>query len=351
MAEAFVASVEGRWDAAISAIQAVAERWGRMGQEWSRGRALQEWAEVHISRGELADLERAEQLLREARQVFQQTGATYYAARCEERLRAVRARIFSRALALGAVSLELATAKRIQEGLLPQEPPQLAGWELAACLEPAKETSGDFYDFIPLPNGRWGLVIADVADKGAGAALYMALSCTLIRACAEHHPEHPELTLDEVNRRILADTHTDLFVTVFYGILAPEDGRLTYCNAGQHPPYLFRGRGRGGVDMLERTGPPLGILEEAAWEPQVVQLLPGDVLLLYTDGVTDAQGADGIPYSRGRLLRVAQSSLEGPATAVQGAVLDDVHAFVGGAPQFDDVALMVVARLEPGAPS
>lgn len=341
-AEAYLAQAEGRWEAAMANVELVAERWGKMGRRLSWARALEEWAGMHADRGELADLERAEELLRQARQTFVELGLDAMAGRAEERLRKLQARIFAQALASGKAAQELAVAKHVQEGLLPQAPPHIPGWQIAARLEPARETSGDFYDFIPLAGGCWGLVIADVADKGAGAALFMALSRTLIRAGADRHPEQPELALGEANRHILADTHTGLFVTAFYGLLDPAAGTLTYCNAGQHPPYLLRAAGAG--ETLDRTGLPLGILEEERWEQRRITLAPGDMLLLYSDGVSDATTSDGSRYGRPRLLRTATSHLGQTAEEVLQAVLDDVHAFVGSAPQLDDVTLMVLAR-------
>jgi serine phosphatase RsbU (regulator of sigma subunit) len=147
--------------------------------------------------------------------------------------------------------------------------------------------------------------VADVADKGTGAALYMALSRTLIRTYAVEYVEHPERALAAANRRILSDAHADLFVTVFYGVLDPASGQLAYCNAGHNPPYVLRGQSCE-VLALRRTGMPLGILEEASWEPQQIQLDPGDALLLYSDGITEAQNAAGELFGEARLLEAVQ---------------------------------------------
>jgi DNA-binding NarL/FixJ family response regulator len=242
------------------------------------------------------------------------------------------------------IGQELALAGEIQASFLPDELPQVAGWQLTATLEPARETSGDFYDFIPLSDGRLGVLVADVTDKGMGAALYMALSRTLIRTYAAEYVARPDLALSAVNHRILTDTHTDLFVTVFYGILDPATGRLTYCNAGHNPPYLLSSREMGSVQELGRTGIPLGIFEDTIWHHDTAQLAPGDVLVLYTDGITEAQDPQEAFFGQERLLEAARANLGRPAQDIHEALIGEVYEFAGDAPQADDITLMVVAR-------
>ena len=347
IAAAELALARERWTEALSGAEAAAAFQAKMGRRFQWALALVDWALVHVRRSEPADVQRAQALLREARDAFEEMGARDYLPSVDEQLEALRAEMYSRALALGKASQELAVAGRIQEGLLPMETPYIPGWQLVATLEPARETSGDFYDFIALPSGHLGIVIADVADKGAGAALYMALSRTLLRTYAGEYFTQPELALHAVNERILAETHTDMFVTVFYAVLDPQSGTLLYCNAGHPPPYLMKSEG---PFPLGRTGLPLGIFEDSAWDQGMAELAPGDVLVLYTDGVTDAQTTDGIPFGQERLLDVIQDSHGPLATSMANAqemgeaVLAAVHRFVGSAPQFDDLTLMVVAR-------
>jgi sigma-B regulation protein RsbU (phosphoserine phosphatase) len=247
-------------------------------------------------------------------------------------------------LAQQKIEQELALAWQIQASFLPDHLPDVPGWQLAATLEPARQTSGDFFDLIPLPNARLGLVVADVAGKGMGAALYMAVSRTLIRTYAVEFHAQPGLALRAANRRILMDTHTDLFVTAFYGILDPHTGTLTYCNAGHNPPYLFSAQNDGTMQALGRTGLPLGVLERTSWEQKTVQLAPGDLLLLYTDGITDAEDQTGKFFGQERLLEVAQANRDLSAPAIQDALLTEVHNFMGNMPQFDDIALIVLVR-------
>jgi sigma-B regulation protein RsbU (phosphoserine phosphatase) len=239
---------------------------------------------------------------------------------------------------------ELALAGEVQTSFLPRELPDIPGWQLSVTLKPSRETSGDFYDVNLLPNGRLGILVADVVDKGAGAALFMALSWILIRTYATEYPTQPELVLSAVNRRILKDTDANQFVAVFYGILDPATGTLLYCNAGHCPPYLVSTQIGEEVQKLTRTGVPLGILEDETWEQGVVQLAPGDVLVLYTDGITDAEDGKGTFFGQERLLGSVQANLGRSAQEMQDALMAEVHEFVGDAPQFDDIALMVVIR-------
>ena len=236
---------------------------------------------------------------------------------------------------------ELAFAGRIQQSFLPNEIPQHPHWDLAATLIPARQTSGDFYDFVPLENGRIGLVVADVADKGTGAALYMALSRTLIRTYAMQFPDEPGKALQLANERILADTETDQFVTVFYGVLDLENGRFTYANAGHNPTFHLNGS----VQSLAKTGIPLGMFEGMAWQQETIEIGVNDSLILYSDGVPEAQNAQQEEFGEARMLAIAQRPFA-HAHELQEAIATAVHQFVDDAPQFDDITLMVVTRLK-----
>ncbi len=248
------------------------------------------------------------------------------------------------------VARELAMAGQIQASFLPSDLPDLPGWQLGAILEPARETAGDFYDFIPLSNGHLGLVMADVADKGVGAALYMALSRTLIRTYAAEYLARPDLVLSATNQRMLSDTRAGLFVTVFYGILDPATGDLIYCNAGHNPPLLLSAQDRGILKALTKTGMALGAVEDTSWERVRTHLDPQDVLILYTDGITDAQDRHGQFYGHRRLQELLQKTVphrishRNVASAVQDSILSDVRRFMDGSLQYDDVTLMILIR-------
>jgi sigma-B regulation protein RsbU (phosphoserine phosphatase) len=239
---------------------------------------------------------------------------------------------------------ELVLAGKVQASFLPDELPTIDGWQLAAALKPARQTSGDYYDLISLPNGHLGLLVADVVDKGVGAALFMALSWILVRTYAVEHPTRPELVLNAVNRRVLAETDTGQFVTVFYGILDPTTGTLTYCNAGHPPPLLYNAQRDSEARLLSRTGMALGVVDTEPWARATVQIDPADVLVLYSDGITDAENEEGASFGVGNLQVAVQASLGSPAQAMKSALLAEIQAFVGGAIQFDDVTLMIVTR-------
>ena len=343
LAGARLAAAEARWPKALLLFETAAEIYDRLGMQWQRAHVLLEWADVHRSRREPTDLEQARSLLQKASSMFAEMGTPFYANLAKDRLQALEVASFAQALAHQKVDREMAAAGKIQSGLIPARPPQIPGWQLAATLEPSRQTSGDFYDFIPLPDGRLGIVIADVADKGAAAALFMALSSSLIRTYAAAYEAQPELVLGETNRRILADTHTDLFVTVFYAVLDPRTGMLTYGNAGHNPPYHFQ-HDSGAVHPLTQTGIPVGILEGSTWQRGTVPLAPGDVIVLYTDGVTDAQDRQELFFGQERLLACVQLNLSQPAQEIKEALLASIHEFAGGAPRFDDVALIVLRR-------
>lgn len=251
------------------------------------------------------------------------------------------------ARALQAVNLrrqELALAGRVQASLLPYAPPEVPGWQIAAAWKPARETSGDFYDFVALPGGKIGIVIADVVDKGMGAALLMALSRTLIRTYAEDYPDQPEYLLRVANARIISDIRSGLFVTLFYGILDPQSGNLTYCNAGHPPPFVISYEEGDILERLSSTGMPLGISSDTNWKPATVQVPAGAVLLLYTDGILDAQNQQQEFFGIDQMLEVVRSQVECSAQAIQEELISRVFAFAGGEPQVDDIALVVLVR-------
>ena len=306
-------------------------------------RSLLSWADILIRTGDPAALEKAQPIIYEALDKANQLQAGYYQRLAEKLLLEIRKRQHAQTLDHAQLTRELKKARLVQESLLPENPPQLPGWGVEVMLKPAHETSGDFYDFLSIPDGKLGLVIADVTDKGTSAALFMALSRSLWRTFAVNHPSEPELTLAETNQRILADTHGGLFITLFYGILDPKSGNFNYCSAGHLPGYLVRAKD-GSLERLERTGVPLGVFGEASWKRESTHFEEGDILVLYTDGITDAQNADEEFYGMERLERFVCKYAGKTAKQVRDALLDELGAWVGEAAQFDDITLMVVGR-------
>jgi serine phosphatase RsbU (regulator of sigma subunit) len=339
-----LAVAEDRLADAQASSEKIVRFFAKRNLRWNWARTLQDWAEIHVLQGELTDLERAQALLREALSMFEEMGARRHAQLVLERLNQLRAESYKLAVETQKATQELARARRVQEGLLPDHTPQLPGWQVAASLNPARETSGDFYDFIPLSGGKWGIVVADVADKGAGAALFMALSRSLIRTYAAEYESKPEIVLGETNWRMLADTQGGMFVTVFYGVLDPETGTLVYSNAGHNPPYLFRLQDPERDQELIRTGVPLGIMEDAIWEHSVVQIESGDLLILYTDGVTEAMNSQDKLFGVDRLLSSVRQDGDRPVEEIRSGVFTDIQDFVAGVPQYDDITLMVIKR-------
>jgi sigma-B regulation protein RsbU (phosphoserine phosphatase) len=254
------------------------------------------------------------------------------------------AEVYQQALRNMRAEEELAVAADMQASLMPTTAPHVSGWEFKAIIDSAREASGDFIDLIPLSGGRWGILVADVSGKGLAAALYMAMVRTLIRTYAFEHESAPGDVMAAANRRILSDTNDDSFVTVFYAVLDPAAGTLRYCNAGHNPPLLFRTQNGGAVEELGGTGIPLGMLPAETWDESEITMLPGDRLLAYTDGVTDAKNMRDEPFGESRLLEVAKTNAEETPIEMRTAIFDEIKSFVGEAEQEDDITLMVVSR-------
>lgn len=243
-----------------------------------------------------------------------------------------------------STSDELEMAGKLQSRILPETPPDFDGWDIATSLLPARETSGDFYDFIPLANDKWGILIADVTDKGLGAAVFMAMCSALIRTYAVRFPTLPALALSSVNERIFTDMRGGLFLTAFYGILEPHTGRLRYVNAGHNPPILLSNQKGKPIDKLPRTGMALGVSETATWQQKLLKFSPGDVLVMYTDGITEAHSRQGLLFSEGRLEDVVRDHRQGTAAEIMNTILGEVNQFTQDASEQDDMALVILSR-------
>jgi serine phosphatase RsbU (regulator of sigma subunit) len=306
-------------------------------------RTLTRWAETLIQRGEVEDLERSQSLLLEALDIFQKLKALPFIAQVEQLLQLSRRQTMAQAVEQRKIDQELAQARRVQASFLPENPPALPGWEIAVAFHPARQTSGDFYDFITLPDGHVALAISDVADKGMGAALYMASARSLLRAYLADFPGQPLEVIQRSNQRLTSDTHGGLFVTLFFGILNPQTGELLYVNAGHNPPCLFQP----GLppQTLTKTGIPLGIFEDANWKMAHTDMPPGSLFVLYTDGVTETIDANENQFGEERLLTAIEAGLAGSVSEICAHVLTEITAHRGTGPQTDDLTLMVIRRM------
>ena len=262
-----------------------------------------------------------------------------------------------------ALNAELEKGKKIQRDFLPNKIPQLPGWEIETSFYPARQVSGDFYDAFMLPGNYIGLVIADVCDKGVGSALYMALFRSLMRVFsgqislegwsgAQSAPTEKSTVKVDLFRMLQAvpltndyisqeHGHETMFATLFFGILNPVTGEIAYINGGHEPLYII---GRSGIkETLKAAGPVVGIITGAEFKIQQAQLEPGDILIGYTDGVTEALSPQQTLYSKEKfraLLELRASS----ATELIERIQTDLFDHIDNAPQFDDITMIAVHR-------
>ncbi|MBM4467848.1 MAG: cyclic nucleotide-binding domain-containing protein [Chloroflexi bacterium] len=241
---------------------------------------------------------------------------------------------------------ELELARELQQSILPQEFPDLPGFNCAARNRPARQVGGDFYDVIPLSRGRVGLVMADVSDKGLAAALYMALTRSLIHAEAKHSSS-PRKVLLKIHRLLLEMGQADMFVTAFYGVLDPAQHTLRYSRAGHDRPLLFSPT-TGECRFLAADGTLLGYFEEVRLEEVDLDLRPGDLLVLYTDGITDANSPTGEFFGVERLRETVCAAGGLDPQSLCDLIFDRVERFQAGTVQHDDMALLVVKATTDG---
>jgi sigma-B regulation protein RsbU (phosphoserine phosphatase) len=239
---------------------------------------------------------------------------------------------------------EMELARQVQQSVLPRTFPEVPGFRFAARNEPARRVGGDFYDVIALDDERFGVVVADVSDKGMPAALYMALTRSLILAEARRE-RSPRDVLRNVNRLLRELGEPNMFVTIFYGVVERATRRMTFARAGHDRPLLLRG---GAVEELPGQGAALGILDQADLNltEEVVALEPEDRLVLYTDGLVDVLNPDGRLLGREGLRTMSAAMAEETPDALCARIFTDLKAYRGNAPQYDDMTILVVA-VEP----
>jgi len=254
-----------------------------------------------------------------------------------------KARLHHEELHMQRLERELNVAQQIQMSMLPKIHPTYAGWDFAALYEPARIVGGDFYDFFELPDGRLGIVVADVADKGIPAAIFMALSRTTIRATALPCCTPAEALL-ATNRVILQETHSNMFLTVFYTLLDPATGNLMYANGGHNRPVVWRAESQS-FEELRAPGVIIGALDGIRIENRECSLASGDIAVFYTDGVTEAMNADLEEFGETRMRTVIAEHVHESAQAIVDALMCAVAEFEGLAPRSDDVTIVVLRRL------
>ena len=251
-------------------------------------------------------------------------------------------RLYAQEIQQQLTNQELETAWTIQKSFLPQTVPQHAGWSIAAFWRPMREVAGDFYDFYTLPDGRLAVVIADVSGKGVPAALFMALSVTVLRLAMSLGFTPGEL-LDRANRSIISDQRSRMFATVFAGYLDLESGAMQYALAGHNPPLLYRAA-LGRCDTIEASGVAMGIFESAEYVEEWVTLTEGDVLVLYTDGISEVIDAQEEEFGEERLEELVVRHASCSANELAELIVEAVAAFAQDQGAFDDETLVVIKR-------
>lgn len=247
---------------------------------------------------------------------------------------------------------ELRSARDVQLDMVPTDfpvPSAEGPVEIFATLEPARQIGGDLYDFFWGEDGRLYFVIADVSDKGAPAALFMARTKTMIRLVATLSrgqaglPLEPDRIISKVNEELCLDNRQGMFVTVFFGILDPETAMVSFCNAGHNPPFVM-GAANGVTALDGPRSKPLGIRPTFIYETGTHKLDPGDCIFLFTDGITEAMDVAGEWFSEERLQETLRSLAGEPASAIVRGVIAKVREFAAAAPQADDIAAMAIRR-------
>ena len=262
-----------------------------------------------------------------------------------------------------ALNAELEKGKKIQLDFLPTEIPQIPGWEISTCFYPARQVSGDFYDAFMLPGDYIGIVIADVCDKGVGSALYMALFRSLMRVFSgqiilgrwsatpsgQKTKGAPDVDLFRMLQAVsltndyisVEHGQESMFATLFFGVLNPVTGELSYINAGHEPPFII---GRPGIkETLKTAGPVVGIVPGAEFEIHRSYLEAGDILLGYTDGVTEALSPQEKLFSKERFLALLKRPASSATELIQ-RIQNDLFYHINDAPQFDDITMIAVHR-------
>jgi sigma-B regulation protein RsbU (phosphoserine phosphatase) len=241
------------------------------------------------------------------------------------------------------IEQELSVAREIQESIIPHNFPKMKEFELFALLKPARDVGGDLYDFFMIDDDHLCFAIGDVSGKGVPAALFMAITKTLLRAKSSITKKPQEIIM-KMNDDLCKDNETSMFVTFFLGVLNIRTGELEYCNAGHNPPLIHKENDGFNYFNIDRNI-PLGITEEFEMTTNTMFLKPNDIFFIYTDGVTEAMDNDNIEYSEMKLVKTLSEHKDDSVTSMLKNMLFSVEMHAGGADQSDDITMMVVKYL------
>jgi serine phosphatase RsbU (regulator of sigma subunit) len=239
------------------------------------------------------------------------------------------------------IEQELRVARSIQQASLPEEVPELEGWQISPFYQPAREVGGDFYDFHLLSEERLGVVVGDATGKGVPAALVMSTTCGMLQHAAQAlESTSPGEVLEGVNETLFARIPANMFVTCFYAILDPESGSLSYANAGHDLPYLWHG---GAAEELRARGMPLGLMPSMSYEEKELELKAGEGVFFYSDGLVEAHDPKGEMFGFPKLRALVAEY--GEERSLGEALLEELYSFVGeGWEQEDDITLLTLRR-------
>lgn len=238
------------------------------------------------------------------------------------------------------INREIEIAREVQERLFPQIIPQLPGIDLAGACRPAQGVGGDYYDFIELEDGRLGLAIGDVSGKGISAALVMAGLRASLRGMLLEHPKSLARVMTNVNRLVFESSTVNRYATFFFSIFDPATRSLTYVNAGHNPPVLLRSQAD--CLRLDAGGPVVGLLRNLIYEEQTIELQSGDLLIAYTDGISEAMTVDDDEWGEENMVAAAQAACSGSAQSIVACIFQAADTFTAAAPQHDDMTLLVM---------
>lgn len=254
-----------------------------------------------------------------------------------------RATLISHYLEKKNMERAMELAREIQQALFPQSSPAVCGFDIAGCCRPADATGGDAYDFMPLPGGRWMIVVADATGHGVGPAMVIAETRAMLRAVSLHDSNVPKI-LATVNNLLSQDLSDSRFVTCFFGMLDPLARRLAFASAG-HGPILFYRRGTDSFQQLSATGIPLGIMGEMDYEAvETWEMEAGDIAIITTDGYFEAVNADSEAFGVDRMLELIRRDRDRPAAEIIANLTEAVTGFARGMPQADDLTAVVIRR-------